>query len=461
MKIKGEFMTSLILKKINKMKNVNIALLISIFVAAYSLAWMIGFFAIPFITFSNDMRIVFLVVWLYCSIQIFLEIMIDYSVKRRKTTEENKENKFIFWATRVSVLLCFISTFFLVFLKNNFYENLSIWIIISFPFFAIFLTVIIISLISSYENKYKELLKDLFKTSLVMLALILIIVGLLLNKKDTMIISKVLLSIGTIPLFFGGLKLAIQKIMMSNDSKKDQTEIIASTISLFFSIGIVCAIFIFYVVDEKFAVVLATILGAVLGGAITLLGVAWTIKDNNEKRKQDLQRVEDERKEEERKKHIPYISTVVEAEVSNYICVTKVKWLNLKKPEDVAKIKNNSYYVIKFENFSVKNLSNSNIIFEGIYIDDNYYDFDYEKLLETKGVLCVQFPNDMWYEFADKVSYIALQVADILGNHYKVSCEYSQRLHCQPRKDIVSNGEEYMVHPYVCSIESISLPKLL
>lgn len=200
---------------------------------------------------------------------------------------------------------------------------------------------------------------------------------------------------------------------------------------------------------------------AFIGGAITLAGVAWTIKDNNENRKQDLQRVEDERKEEERKKYIPYISTVVEAEVFNYVCVAKNKWLNFKKTEDVAKINNNSYYAIKFENFYIKNLSNSNIIFEGIYIDDNYYKFDYEKLLEINGVLCVKFDNTNWYEFADKVSHIALQVADILGNHYKVSCEYSQRLHCQPKKDIAINGLEYMVYPYVYTVESLSLPKLL
>ena len=200
---------------------------------------------------------------------------------------------------------------------------------------------------------------------------------------------------------------------------------------------------------------------AFIGGVITLLGVAWTIKDNNEKRKEDLQRVEEERKEEERKKHIPYISKIIDADVSSYVYVTKIKWLNLENQEDVAKIKNNSYFATKFENFLVKNISNSNIIFEGIYIDDNYYSFDFKKLLEVNGVLCVQFNSDKWYDFADKVSGIALQVADILGNHYKVMCEFSQKLHCAPRKDIASNGAEYMVHPYKCSIESISLPKLL
>ena len=276
-----------------------------------------------------------------------------------------------------------------------------------------------------------------------------------------MIISKILISIGTVPLFFCGLKLAIQKIMISKDAQKEQTEMIVSTMSLFLAIGIVCAIFIFYVVNTEFASILVTILGAILGGAITLLGVAWSIKDNNEKRKEDLQRIEEERKEEERKKHIPYISKIIDADVSSYVYVTKIKRLNLGKAEDVAKIKNNSYFATKFENFLVKNISNSNIIFEGIYIDDNYYSFDFKKLLEVNGVLCVQFNSDTWYDFADKVSGIALQVADILGNHYKVMCEFSQKLHCAPQKDIASNGAEYMVHPYKCSIESISLPKLL
>ena len=246
---------------------------------------------------------------------------------------------------------------------------------------------------------------------------------------------------------------------------KNQQQIISNIIGIIFLGALITISFPFYIQwcglkGDNFQT-FVSVYSAVLGGGITLAGVAWTIKDSNIKRAEDLQRIETERKEEERKKYTPYIGIAIDTAVSNYICVTKVKWLNINKPEDIAKIKDNSFCAIKINNFLVKNISNSNIIFEGIYIDDDYYKFNYEMLLEENGVICIKFSTDMWYEFPEKISYIGLRIADILGNHYKTICKHSYKLCGRPEKEVSNDGIVYKKHAYEYSIESVLLPILL
>ena len=72
---------------------------------------------------------------------------------------------------------------------------------------------------------------------------------------------------------------------------------------LFFFIGIIISFILRYAINDcELRATLTTVMSGVLGGAITLAGVAWTIKDSNTKRQEDLERIEKERKEDERKK---------------------------------------------------------------------------------------------------------------------------------------------------------------
>ena len=57
--------------------------------------------------------------------------------------------------------------------------------------------------------------------------------------------------------------------------------------------------------DNNLQTIVVSVLSAVLGGAITLSGVAWTINHSDKTRKEDLERIERERKEEEFQKAKP------------------------------------------------------------------------------------------------------------------------------------------------------------
>lgn len=69
-------------------------------------------------------------------------------------------------------------------------------------------------------------------------------------------------------------------------------------------IGVGLSIYLIYIIPDKFIslqTIVTTIVAAIYGGLLTLVGVAWTIKQNNEDRKNDAEKIEKEKKENELK----------------------------------------------------------------------------------------------------------------------------------------------------------------
>lgn len=227
-------------------------------------------------------------------------------------------------------------------------------------------------------------------------------------------------------------------------------------------IGLGLSAYLIYIIpDDKMQTIVLSIAAALIGGLFTLLGVAWTIKQSERDRKADLWRIEKERKEEERKKYIPYIRLANEVQAHYAGRVSSVKHLNFDNPNEISSIENNTYYAIMINHFTVKNISESNIILKGIYLDNVYHPFDSEVLVERDSVGQIQFPLNHWYAFANKISSVVLIVTDIIGNKYSVPCDCYKRLDAQPIKNLAPNNLEYTVLSYTYTVESIALPKLI
>ena len=102
------------------------------------------------------------------------------------------------------------------------------------------------------------------------------------------------------------------------------------------------------------SVVLA-IVAAVYGGMMTLVGVAWTIKKGDKDRKDDMQRIEQERQEEERRKYRPVFSVVGKnADPQKRISIDLSTVENINKITTNKKNKNNiELYPVLIENSSI------------------------------------------------------------------------------------------------------------
>ena len=114
---------------------------------------------------------------------------------------------------------------------------------------------------------------------------------------------------------------------------------------------------IFLIPNDALQTIVLSITAAVYGGLLTLVGVAWTIKDTNEKRKEDLIRVETERKEEERKKNIPYIRLAFNKDLPPLVAnATMENILNFENSEELARLERKVFYQISIKDFIIKNL---------------------------------------------------------------------------------------------------------
>ena len=206
-----------------------------------------------------------------------------------------------------------------------------------------------------------------------------------------------------------------------------------------------------------------SVYAAVLGGGITLAGVAWTIKDTNEKRQQDLMRVENERKEEERKKHIPYVRVSFDKEKFPPVVVNAYirKGLDFEKEEDIALFKNKVFYSINIRNFDIKNISNENILLLGVSVRGKFYKFSSTEILEPNECCRVQTTNNWWIIVDDLEDEISLYIADVVRNTYKVKCCLSHKIETTRHMIVPVGEEEYKGVECSYIVTSVGLPKFI
>ena len=115
-----------------------------------------------------------------------------------------------------------------------------------------------------------------------------------------------------------------------------------------FLLGIGLTVYLIYIIpNSSLQEILIPIISAVYGGLLTLVGVAWTIKSNNKDRKADLERIEKERKEEERKQFIPYLRLDLPENAVGAVNTHFGQGLDFDKKQDLEKLSNNKFYCYK------------------------------------------------------------------------------------------------------------------
>lgn len=132
--------------------------------------------------------------------------------------------------------------------------------------------------------------------------------------------------------------------------------------------------------------------------------------------------------------------------------------LDFNKSEDIDKIQDNTFYVVKIDCFTIRNVSDSNILLKGIYFNNLYHPFAFNTLVDKGGFCQIQVGINHWFASPQKITSITLLVTDILLNEYAIECQFHAKLDQLPQKEFAPNEMEYTVYPYVYNIESLSLP---
>ena len=161
---------------------------------------------------------------------------------------------------------------------------------------------------------------------------------------------------------------------------------------------------------------------AVVGGGLTLVGVAWTIQKNTDERNDDLKRLEKQRQEDEIKKYKPIFNllkgkTAVSPIYMNELCESDVFSLKNKVGEE--------YFLT---DFAFVNTDFTAFYFIGIRVNNDilirrYNDLYVEKL-EEYGI----FSQNKTFYCAGQINDLYLILEDLLGNRYsaKLKCEQKE-----------------------------------
>ena len=183
-----------------------------------------------------------------------------------------------------------------------------------------------------------------------------------------------------------------------------------------FVLGIITTIYLIFLLpnDSGLQTITATIIAALYGGLLTLVGVAWTIKDADLKRKEDLERVEKERKEEERKRYIPFVNLYTNpvATANHTMTVDNINFSVSGVPQ-----------VYTINQFYIKNTDFTPFCIVGIYFNNRVATCNPTSYIDRQWIVEFDFKQNLTLD--EPINSMGICAKDLLGNNYTIplDCE--------------------------------------
>ena len=227
--------------------------------------------------------------------------------------------------------------------------------------------------------------------------------------------SKVLLYI------FGGIALILLSvtilISLSNgfSTKKNILNLIFFVVDVLSFLALI--IYLIYFIPEEFArlqSIITTIVAAVLGGALTLAGVAWTIKKTDK-----------DRKEEEIKKYRPLAVLFNGSEKCDY----EITLSEYDETRFVSFQKDSKNCCDKIlSDFKLRNLDFSAFFIEGLIFNNRDVLFRNANLyIEKEKIVLFSFQNSNLY-FSHSIQEIGVLVKDVIDNEYIIDLGFENEI---------------------------------
>ena len=270
----------------------------------------VTFFIVPFLHNSID-RTLAQWIW-YPAVSISILFFVIDNIRSKRPAFKTPIIDFLSKWGEISVFPVFVSLF--VF---NYYEIKYIWMWVLFGIAAIFILAFFLSLLMFYIriNQLSEEEKHTSVMNIMKSILLCWFIDLLYMSifNDWLIPTFIFGVLAIVIVFFNLVKAFLYG-----------AKILHFLIALEMIIALALSGYLIFIIpNESLQEIVLSIVAALYGGILTLVGVAWTIKDSNEKRQEDFKRIEDARKEEERKKLALY-NECLDRKFSNFDLTEKV-----------------------------------------------------------------------------------------------------------------------------------------
>ncbi len=401
-------------EKYQKAKNKRKYLIICCFQILLFFILFAGSLIVTVITYPNlFLKILFLCLYLICF--AFLGVLYFYvRVKETKAGQKSKEfykqNIALFWIGAIALYLGFLGFTFSVYIITNF-DSSQIWKSIASIFGALQLIGIFVEFIKlDRTHTYNEIKGYMLLAIGACIIFIIAGMSLYLEKKTN---AMIMIGVGAGALLLIGIYWVFG-LLLSINAIKERTNVVAFSTILFIVIGISGGVFLRYIIiDTTLQEILTTIFAAVLGGAITLAGVAWTIKDGNDKRQKELARIENERKEEERKKYIPYAVLFTDR------CTNPNHTITISNVDFSTK---GELYSYEIKTFVVKNTDMATFCIGGIYFNNQVTLCRAFSLINKEWA--VKFIFNKKVVLPAELQDFGIYAQDLLGNEYKIPLDF-------------------------------------
>lgn len=370
----------------------------------------------PFL--SNKLNHLFAVICFVCSLVIFPIIVLTSNSKNRK----------IDIVTMILVYYIFGGIFVINYFNTPFNWLWFIFglIIIGIPFSLFF-----INYWYKLKNKPTKEQKLNFKQNVVKYTLFYYAIDLFYMSFiiDNLICRYIFGGIIIIYIFYNSTKVFINNI---------KPRILSIIHDVFIGLGITIYL-IFIIPNDDLRNVVTSIVSAVFGGYVTLLGVAWTIKDNSRNRKED-----------ERQYKIPYL--YLSKEKSN-ICFESFDNKLFETMQNITKSVKCSFII---EQVTLKVSRNSDCIPIGFILNDCFFKLNNKHLLERGTIFNLEITKRIELFSMYSVQSLYLVCMDTINNYYKYECELKIL-----NDDIqyIDNDNKILRYNYI--INDVKLPKLI
>lgn len=418
-------------KIINKLENPNILsyLIISIIVIVFYFLCLLPvffdfqnsilFWKIAMIIGSSIFAIVFLFI-------IIVGLKLIKKAKKETVQEQLKENK-----EYIKVFIAFIIVTLAIFIYSCLhYFNSTLWgadlIINGLFFIAISLIAIFLIVEQFLGDTFNNEIKPMVLLSVAFLSLFFAFIFELSNTdiQYSSVLYKI--SIGIFYLVF--IALLVNRIIYNKEEfeKINKNKKIGKIISFVFWASLLLITFPFYInwwgLQGQDFNIFVSIYSAIVGGGLTLLGVAWTIRKGDEDRKRDREQLEQDRKKEEINKAKPFFTHRFS---DSLLSAIKNRGFCCFPTEDT--------YNIRFQ-ANILNSKKCSFLFNRILIDGNKWVNARGNTLLLEGDECL-----LWFCLNEEIigqktknqtnqngCYILLEILDMYNNPYYYCLTFSK-----------------------------------
>ncbi len=280
-------------------------------------------------------------------------------------------------------------------------------------------------------------------TTILAIGMVLVCVG-LITQESSIPYSKWLIVIGLALIYLYAIARALLWVFFP--PKEQEHNIIKTMILVVVYIALIVAVpFILQyanVDNELIRQIIVPIYAAVIGGVLTLVGVAWTIRHSTKERELAEEKRETERKEEEKKKYKPLAIYFKGGKRINYTITLNEydenRFVSLQKSD-----KNRCARIIK--DFMLRNLDLNDFFVEGLIFNESSKLLRYANLyVEKNKIILFSFQDTMLY-FAQPIEKIGVLVKDLLNNEYILELGFENEIQAPEKICIHITGSKGII----------------